>query len=823
VKGKEFFKEVIFKASSLNFASLTPYLLFSVAALTGMNPDVQIPAFALELVTHIKNFVISQGLSRAIKSADRDLKKEDIESVKGEIKDLSKKIELITKQNVDRDDEIANIVKQLINYVEFKEGIKGNNELEYKISKLKDEISVKLDKIKEELSIITKVYLTRIEKCLEKDVEEEAQFFRHKGPLWIDFEKGYVYERPEVEEIIKKLETQDIVVIKGKPASGKSVILRDIGHKLAKQGANVYYIELRKFDDSFAAEVTKIDHGYIIVDDAHININFVEHLLFNKPNAKLIIASRDIDLDKLKGPTSEYRLDNYLKYAFIIEARSTNHDIVKQFEKINGEIPNKIKNKLSENNLWVLAWQLETYIDGKSINENKVLEHVKDYMQALSSRAEDLILPIAALYKYEIPVRKPFIESFVDDETIKRLLEFDEIEYFETDGKEYFILPHSEIASIYLKAFEKYEDLGFKVKIKVKELVEPIFQKYFKKENPKAVVGSYFILLYSIIFPDEFYKATHNYFNGHLTFSFEAQYVIIEELIQGSDFSNKIMQILFNEEDLKNIGDYFFALEEFAFEVSQQGYFNTEDRAKLQDLFNFDFLKGKLEDDNSIKIGWFFYNLLKWYFIGDEIFKLFRKSVLELLNSVDIKKLVAKLFRTDLQDFGNFLNSISIAYPKKAKKIVRILDLEKVKEKIEEGKDEKDGDGIASILYYISKFDPQKAKRLIEIIDLEKIKEMIGEASAFDIESILCSVYKMDLLKAKEVLNSIDLVKLQEKINNLPLNRKAEILITIKNIDNGVVESVLNMFDEVSRKEIIKHKIGRKTIEFLMINNKKDP
>lgn len=70
-----------------------------------------------------------------------------------------------------------------------------------------------------------------IQSVLSKDKAETGEFFR-KEPAWFDYEQGFIVERKEVDEIIKKLENNRIQLVLGAPASGKSIILKNVGFKL---------------------------------------------------------------------------------------------------------------------------------------------------------------------------------------------------------------------------------------------------------------------------------------------------------------------------------------------------------------------------------------------------------------------------------------------------------------------------------------------------------------------------------------------------------------------------------------------------------------
>jgi len=453
----------------------------SVTAIVAKSSTIEIPAILMEFVQNAKSFLVSEALRKIVKGKAEELRKEDIENLKTDIEKISKNLERLSKQNIEFDKRISEFVSQLIESDGFNKSIEGNSNLKSQIGKLKVEVLMKLEKIYEEITILTAINLPKIESLLEKGIDKEPEFFRNAGPIWTDFDNDFVYKSPEVNKVIKELENEDLIVIKGKPASGKSVILRNIGYELAKRNADIYYIELKKFLQSFTNEISKISHGYIIVDDAHLNIDLVEYLIVNRPRAKVIIASRDIDIERIKG--LEYKFTEFLEKGILVEAENLARGLVDHYEKSRGKIPSGIKRKLSESNLWMLAWQLIAYAEYKSVDHEKVFEAVRKHIEQIKNvygpgsirNPENALLPLAIFYRHEIPVRKPFIEEFADDETVEKLLALSEISMFSLEGKDYLSLHHSEVAEIYLKVFLYFTDFGKDVKNRIDKCYEEKF------------------------------------------------------------------------------------------------------------------------------------------------------------------------------------------------------------------------------------------------------------------------------------------------------------------------------------------------------------
>ena len=88
--------------------------------------------------------------------------------------------------------------------------------------------------------------LPTIEYILKKRDKLSPQLFRPE-PVWSDYESGYVVEREEVDTIISRLKQQGAQLVIGKPASGKSIILKYVGYKLSQQGKTVYFIDVKTY------------------------------------------------------------------------------------------------------------------------------------------------------------------------------------------------------------------------------------------------------------------------------------------------------------------------------------------------------------------------------------------------------------------------------------------------------------------------------------------------------------------------------------------------------------------------------------------------
>jgi hypothetical protein len=314
--------------------------------------------------------------------------------------------------------------------------------------------------------------------------KQQGDFFKDKLE-WIDFEEDYFIERREVDEIIQKLE--DIQLVLGAPASGKSIILKNIGFKLAKQNRSVYIIELKRYSkdkvELYFKNILKINNedAIYIVDDAHLFLKECENLIldFNSiGKGKLIIGSRKAREITEKGFEEEYSEIKYLiekKKCTYIQAEDATEEIIRYFLKKKYNLSHGIINIVSKDfkkykkDLWFLSWALKMYDPKKyAVEENEIYEQIKNKIRKIN--AEDILLPLSIFYRFEIPVERSFLEEQLNkkEDEIDELIGLSEVIETEDIGRKRTLsLNHSSIAELYFEAYQKYPDLGKDIRKKI--------------------------------------------------------------------------------------------------------------------------------------------------------------------------------------------------------------------------------------------------------------------------------------------------------------------------------------------------------------------
>ena len=342
---------------------------------------------------------------------------------------------------------------------------------------------------------IWNVNIPTIQSALRKGETREGDFFK-KEPEWVDFEEGFVVERKEVDEIIKKLEIDNIQLVLGEPASGKSVILKNIGFKLANENKDVYIVELKKHSRDEVKHYfdgiprSNDEKSIFIVDDAHLQLAECERLVRSfgnkKLNSKLIIGSRPIREIRGEHPKEASEFEYLSKTE--IRAENVTGWIIKAFLRRKHHLEEERIKAVSkhlkhyEKDLWHLSWALKAYNPEKdSVEEEEVFEKIRDSIRIIKFgkdelgkekflNAEDIFLPLSISYRFENPIERKFLEEQLEIEgkKIDQLIELSEMIETEEIGRNRMLsLIHSSVADLYFKTYQAYPSLGEKIKDKI--------------------------------------------------------------------------------------------------------------------------------------------------------------------------------------------------------------------------------------------------------------------------------------------------------------------------------------------------------------------
>jgi hypothetical protein len=590
-----------------------------------------------------------------------------------------------------------------------------------------------------------------IQSVLRKGETFEGDFFK-KEPEWIDFEDGFVVERKEVEGIIKNLESDHIQLVWGEPASGKSVILKNIGFKLANENKDVYVVELKKhsrdegkgyFDD---IPGIKDENAVFIVDDTHLLPaeceRFVREFKNRKSKAKLIIGSRPTREIRGEHP-KEASVFEYLSKTDI-HAEDITEEMIKMFLKKEHHFSAERIRKVSKNikeykkDLWHLSWALKAYNPEKDfVEEEEIYEKVRDSIREIKLgkdesgkddyiNAEDIFLPLSVFYRYEIPVERNFQEEQlgIEGNKINQLIELSEIvETEERERNRMLSLNHSSAADLYFGAYQAYPSFGRRTKEKIlnqkdEDLEYRLFYKYMTSTDPRNAID--------IV----------TYLGG---WWIAKRVTLLKKLIGDERALKSIKEGIEHEEDLKKIGSCMWNI----------GDVNEEVALRLTNRINIDTLSSKIEKEKDIgKIG----------FCLGAIVASSKEIALELINSVDIEVLSLKIGKEEnIVEIGGCLGVIAEVSRETALKLV-----DAVSNRIER---EKNIAKIGGCIVSIADANEEMGTEIANQIDIDILSSKIEKEEDIEkIGSCMMDIAEVSKEMSLRLADRIDIDSLSSKI-----------------------------------------------------------
>jgi len=317
-----------------------------------------------------------------------------------------------------------------------------------------------------------------IEEILYKGKTKEGTFFR-KEPFWIDFEQGYILNRDEVDAIIERLKYNKVQMLIGDPASGKSIILKSIGYKLA-QCKKVYFIDLRihnvdELADFFDTISKTTEQPIIILDDIQLYPDECQKIIrnFRRIGKGLLIVGSRESTRYIGHPKYFSEFENIAKT--YVKAVPVADEIIELFLQKNYGFTkdriDRIARNFDEykNDLWLLSWALlaykpeKEYVDKKEIY-GKVMDSITQIdFEGTYIDASNIFFPLSLLYKFDIPLEKNYlIKIGLKEEEINKLISLKEI--IEDKAMRLLSLNHSSVANVYSLTYAEFPGLGDKIR-----------------------------------------------------------------------------------------------------------------------------------------------------------------------------------------------------------------------------------------------------------------------------------------------------------------------------------------------------------------------
>jgi len=644
---------------------------------------------------------------------------------------------------------------ELYDQIGEKEGLlESANEYlrEFKLDKsliLKPKLSLSPSEIQTRVKL-PEISVPTIQSVLRKGETFEGDFFK-KEPEWIDFEEGFVIERKEIDEIIKKLENDSIQLVLGEPASGKSVILKNIGFKLANEGKDVYVVELKKhsrgeskryFDDVLNLNDEK---AVFIVDDAYLWLADCERLVKDfknrKSKAKLIIGSRPTGEIRGEHPKEASEFEYLSKTD--IHAEDVTEEMVRRFLKRKYGFRNERIERVSKNlerykkDLWHLSWALKAYNPKKdSVEEKEIYEKIRDSIREIKLgkdesgkdkflNVEDIFLPLSVFYRFEIPIERRFLEeqTGIEENITNQLIAISEITEMEERGKRRTLsLIHSSISELYFKTYQSYPDLG--------ENVKKIFQ------GDGGDIEYRMFCQYMKLAPTNSLDAvTHLGEDWHDT---KGGHTLLNKLIEDIKVKNSLKKSIAKERDIEKIElcvrriaeasegvalklvDAVFSriekeedIEKIGSCVRRVAWTNKEVGFKLANCIDIDILLVKIEIENDIE---------KIALCMEDIAGASQEAGSKLGNSIGevLSSKIAK--EEDLGKIGRCIKYISWASEEVGLELTNLIDIDILTPKVEKGKNIQ---RIASCVNNIAWANEKVAQEIVNRLNPKLREELI--------------------------------------------------------------------------------------------------
>lgn len=611
----------------------------------------------------------------------------------------------------------------------------------------------------------------------------EPDFFRKK-PLWVDFDEGFITEREEVQTVLQLLKKHRIILIHGEPASGKSIILKNIGYHLTNKSENVFLIESKeeteenirtyfdRFCDYLAEHQSNQVETFLILDDAHLIPSLCSSMLKlfrNLKVGKILIGCRN--LPKLQSHFPEFKfVDSEL--CLKIEGSADYEEMIKlyfqknrSFEYSNEDIQKILPKFLKyKEDRWLLAWALKSYnkddkeITLTSINQ-KILSYIKNDIMKTGEviTAYDILLIISVFYEYEISVERRFLINVLglNDAKIEYLQKTEEILLKD----EYIGMFHSVRAKLFSDALidepSLVSDLLIRYGFTKDQFVKGIFSEYIK-----SCPLNIFELIIKLL--DEY--GSYGYLVKHLD---SIKNFIAERAKKAKD----LFQLTFCFLELREYIEHFEIL---TLNILKERFSSERDFVQLYSSIDFlcqvdrnlaitiiesldlRILLNMIETENSMKnIGSLLWTI---FFNNENIGK-------QLIHLMDINKFKEKINSKAIMEVTGFLIPVIIADLETGKQYVDLFEIEDIIVEILIEMQFKISflPKLFSVLAAIGLTFPKKCKTIIQRIKTQIFSafENCSDSNEFDIGLFLILlIYPTELVTIHQKFN---LVSISEK------------------------------------------------------------
>ncbi len=282
-------------------------------------------------------------------------------------------------------------------------------------------------------------------------------------------------EREELSYCLDRLRGGHDALLVGRPASGKSVLLSTVGSRLRRRSRHVYFIDLKAGIQMSEGLVTKIRKGYLLLDDAHLDIAYTEGVLRAKRIACLVAANEIPRSEFLRQPTFKALLDAAIK----LDATDIAYELAREWlPNLNeAEFESAWKGLRGfDDDLWMLLAAIDTYQKEQIVSLTTLNGRIRDRLSSELPRHyplpgqndwQDLLVPLSVFGAFEIRIGSAFLSEVFG-------MSFETLSFAASTGQLILhegevVLAHRSLAQMYLIGYQLDELLGNGAKRAIRE------------------------------------------------------------------------------------------------------------------------------------------------------------------------------------------------------------------------------------------------------------------------------------------------------------------------------------------------------------------
>ena len=459
--------------------------------------------FSEKLITRIKNGEFEDIRIKPIKECEKiieEAKERDLKELKG----MNNGRGIIVANEIDslnrwlNNNHPAVFIKKVgENYkllVYQAEGIEG--ETEYFCSdKNRDKFIEIVDKNKRDIQTLKNKFesiagLRTLEEVLEPPPQREREFFPIGGPYNYNFINEWIVRRPEVSNVIMNIDEDfnKVQFLVGDSATGKTVIVRNVGYELLEKGWRVYQISAYGFNRD---QISTILHGLnyfesisnkalIIFEDVHEDSSNFFHLLYRLTKhdlkTRFLLTGRksyDIfltqekknifkkcEIIELKEEWLSSVADSIISYYVQNQKDKSGGD----FDKLTSDLRDEMI-EIADGNFWILAYLLKSWDPGKGIDIKNVYDYIGADIEDLENEFLEehnltgvgtTLLTLSIFSMFDLRFADIFFNEVrgiinVNQATLKKLTKYGEISCIKGVRRKFYSIPHSALAELYVK------------------------------------------------------------------------------------------------------------------------------------------------------------------------------------------------------------------------------------------------------------------------------------------------------------------------------------------------------------------------------------